>query len=171
MADEGEQLCVGMHAAKKIVDAEICHENGDESSDMIYMRSTRISQSGDKSRVERDDIDEERDESPDLFRVPPPIASPRLASPHSTDEDAEGEERDGDIEKEERYAERLLGTARDESDDAVEHYDGEEGVSDHDTGDMDGEPWGVENGHKGGDVGIADGDMCDKESKTRHEET
>lgn len=171
MTDKGEQLRVGMHSSKKIVDTEICHENGDESSDKIYMRNTRTLQSGDKRGVERNDIDEERYESPYLFRIPPPVATPRLASPYRTDENAEREERNGHIEKEERNAERLLGPTRGESDDAVEHYDGEKGVGDHDTGDMEREPWGVEDRHKWGDVGIADGDMRNEESKARHEET
>lgn len=70
--------------------------------------------------MQRQTVDEQRDEGPRLLGIPTPVAAPRDVGPHGTKEDAGGQEEDGVAQQ----------TATEDADD-------EEDVGHHDDADVD----------------------------------
>ena len=81
-----------MHSAEQEIHAEIGEQHGDECEEQEYMEYYRLSQERDVAAMDCNSVDEQGYESPCLLRVPRPVCSPGDIRPHSTHEDAYGEQ-------------------------------------------------------------------------------
>lgn len=77
-----------MHASQQEVDAEIGHQDGEESEDHEEMEDSRTSEKWQRLCMHGKAIDEQGNQGPDLLRIPSPVASPAHIGPDGTDEDA-----------------------------------------------------------------------------------
>lgn len=88
-----------MEAGEEIVHAEIRNDDGYEGDGEIHQQVAGTSERRKPAdRVEREGVDQESDEGPGFFRIPSPVASPRLVGPDGADEDAGGKKHDGRVE-------------------------------------------------------------------------
>ena len=95
-------LCVAMHAAKDVVDTEVCHEDGEERQEHEYVERHGTSESGQRLGMQGGCIHHKRDKRPYLLGVPSPVFAPRDVCPDGSDEDADAECGGSRIEEKER---------------------------------------------------------------------
>ena len=74
-------LPIGVHSTEEIVDTEEGHQDGIECDHGKEVEQPKASSGLGHAEVCNDRIDNHRDECPGLFRIPSPIASPRLIRP------------------------------------------------------------------------------------------
>ena len=91
-------LSIAVHTAQQEIDTEVGHQYCQEGHGHIEMEPARTVKPGYGLGVQGNAVDEHRDECPYLFRVPSPVAAPRLVGPDGTDEDAGCETEDGGVE-------------------------------------------------------------------------
>ena len=92
-------LHITMHPSQQEIHSEIGHQYRQGSQQQIGMKSTGTTEPRQAIAMESHRIEHERDERPNLLRVPSPIASPRDIRPHGSQKDAGAQKEQGGIEQ------------------------------------------------------------------------
>ena len=172
-------LCIAVHSAEEIVDAEIGHYEREESQRHEEMERCRAAQLSHRTRMQRYGVYHERDECPHLLRVPSPILAPRDISPDGSDEDADAERGKCRIEKHERELLQLhhlrLRRATDEAQqkggEPTDEREREHGKTHHYYRHVHAEQRRVEHGHRVLYLRIHLSDVTHEQEEARHKET
>ena len=174
---------VTVHAAQEEIDAEVGHEDGEESQDHEEMEVARTSEPRETLGVEGKTIDQEGDECPYLFGIPTPLSTPRDIGPDGADEDACRHAEEGRIEQEASHIGQLevdllaaLRVATDKEGqeqrgESVEESERQQRVGHHDDADVAGEQRGGEHRHERSDLRVALTHHRHEQCETRQEES
>ena len=162
-----------MHAAKKIVDTEVGHQDGEEGQDAVEVIVGGAAQEEQGEVVDGHSIDHEGDEGPHLLGVPAPIGAPRDIGPDGSYEDADAQAGEGGVEEEQRQMagdQRKRTAMGQQTSHTADEGEREQGERHHDDADVQAEQRRVEHGHEMADLRVHLTDVGDEQEKARHEE-
>ena len=161
-------LGIRVHACEKVVYSEICHDDAQEGKGHVDVVGEGLAEQGQALCVNHYGVNHKGDERPGFLGIPTPVVAPAHVCPDCTDEDAEPHRGKGRIEEHTAQRLKLLPMrAEEDSHDAAEEGERQQGVAHHDDADVDAEKGTVENGHHLSDGWIHLVDVAHQEEEAR----
>ena len=94
----GGRSRVAVHAAEDEVDTEVGDQHAQEGDDAVAVEEHGLAEHGQRLAVQRQGVDDERDECPHFLGIPAPVGTPRYIGPDGADKHARGQQEHGRVE-------------------------------------------------------------------------